>query len=92
MRGEGTPMDDHRASAAYRTAMLGTALLRLYERRRRRAASTTARRCAHERLSDRPANAVVGQAIPHECAALHVTGAALYTDDLSARTKDVLHA
>jgi xanthine dehydrogenase small subunit len=31
MRGEGTPMDDHRASAAYRAAMLGTALLRLYE-------------------------------------------------------------
>ncbi|MGN6751458.1 MAG: xanthine dehydrogenase small subunit [Intrasporangium sp.] len=30
MRTEGTPMDDHRASAAYRTAMLGTALLRLH--------------------------------------------------------------
>ncbi|HEY9494798.1 MAG TPA: FAD binding domain-containing protein [Intrasporangium sp.] len=30
MRGEGTPLDDHRASAAYRTAMLGTALLRLH--------------------------------------------------------------
>ncbi len=29
MREEGTPLDDHRASAAYRTAMLGTALLRL---------------------------------------------------------------
>ncbi|WP_353356732.1 FAD binding domain-containing protein [Intrasporangium sp. DVR] len=27
---EGTPMDDHRASAAYRRAMLGTALLRLH--------------------------------------------------------------
>ncbi|HSV39023.1 MAG TPA: molybdopterin cofactor-binding domain-containing protein [Nocardioidaceae bacterium] len=34
----------------------------------------------------------VGQAIPHESAALHVTGEALYTDDLVARTKDVLHA
>jgi xanthine dehydrogenase small subunit len=31
MRGEGTPMDDHRASAAYRSAMLGTALLKLWE-------------------------------------------------------------
>ncbi|HKX67006.1 MAG TPA: FAD binding domain-containing protein [Intrasporangium sp.] len=31
MRGEGTPLDDHRASAAYRTAMLGTALLRLHD-------------------------------------------------------------
>ncbi len=27
---EGTPMDDHRASAAYRAAMLGTALLKLH--------------------------------------------------------------
>ena len=31
---EGTPMDDHRASAAYRTAMLGTALLKLYAENR----------------------------------------------------------
>jgi xanthine dehydrogenase small subunit len=31
MRGEGTPMDDHRASAAYRSAMLGTALLKVWE-------------------------------------------------------------
>jgi xanthine dehydrogenase small subunit len=30
MAGEGTPMDDHRASASYRSAMLGQALLRLY--------------------------------------------------------------
>jgi xanthine dehydrogenase small subunit len=30
MRSEGTPLDDHRASAAYRTAMLGTALLKLH--------------------------------------------------------------
>ncbi len=30
LRAEGTPMDDHRASAAYRRAMLGTALLRLH--------------------------------------------------------------
>jgi len=30
LRGEGTPMNDHRASAEYRTAMLGTALLRLH--------------------------------------------------------------
>ena len=29
---EGTPIDDHRASAAYRSAMLGTALLRLHAR------------------------------------------------------------
>ncbi|HEU5268049.1 MAG TPA: molybdopterin cofactor-binding domain-containing protein, partial [Jatrophihabitans sp.] len=43
-------------------------------------------------LSDRPPNPSVGTAIPHESAALHVTGAALYTDDLVQRTKDVLHA
>jgi xanthine dehydrogenase small subunit len=30
MRGEGTPMDDHRASSAYRSAMLATSLLRLF--------------------------------------------------------------
>ena len=30
MRGEGTPMDDHRASAAYRSAMLGNALRKLW--------------------------------------------------------------
>ena len=30
LRGEGTPMDDHRASAAYRSAMLGNALRKLW--------------------------------------------------------------
>ena len=30
MRGEGTPIDDQRASAAYRSAMLGNALRRLW--------------------------------------------------------------
>jgi len=34
----------------------------------------------------------VGRAVPHESAALHVTGQALYTDDLVVRTKDCLHA
>ncbi|HVQ48732.1 MAG TPA: molybdopterin cofactor-binding domain-containing protein, partial [Mycobacterium sp.] len=47
-------------------------------------------------LSQRPDSAPdtyeVGKAIPHESAALHVTGLALYTDDLVARTKDCLHA
>jgi xanthine dehydrogenase large subunit len=43
-------------------------------------------------LSERPANPVVGGAIPHEAASLHVTGLALYTDDLVGRTKDCLHA
>ncbi|MER7730231.1 FAD binding domain-containing protein [Streptomyces erythrochromogenes] len=32
LRDEGTPMDDHRASAAYRSAMLGQSLLKLYAR------------------------------------------------------------
>ncbi|MFF4172491.1 xanthine dehydrogenase small subunit [Streptomyces sp. NPDC001744] len=32
LRTEGTPMDDHRASAGYRTAMLGQSLLKLYAR------------------------------------------------------------
>ncbi|RIK16018.1 MAG: xanthine dehydrogenase molybdopterin binding subunit [Acidobacteria bacterium] len=43
-------------------------------------------------LSARPADASVGLARPHESAALHVTGRAVYTDDLTPRTKDVLHA
>ncbi len=43
-------------------------------------------------LSDLPESPAVGVPIPHESSTLHVTGAALYTDDLVARTKDVLHA
>ncbi|HWI33045.1 MAG TPA: xanthine dehydrogenase molybdopterin binding subunit, partial [Lapillicoccus sp.] len=43
-------------------------------------------------LSERPTNPVVGEALPHESASLHVTGLALYTDDLVGRTKDCLHA
>ena len=47
-------------------------------------------------LSQRPEVASesmeVGKSIPHESAALHVTGRALYTDDLVGRTKDCLHA
>jgi xanthine dehydrogenase large subunit len=43
-------------------------------------------------LSQRPSDAVVGEPLPHESAALHVTGEALYTDDLVLRTRDVLHA
>ena len=43
-------------------------------------------------LSRRPDDAVVGVALPHESASLHVTGQALYTDDLVHRTRDVLHA
>ncbi|WP_412517413.1 xanthine dehydrogenase molybdopterin binding subunit [Actinomadura madurae] len=43
-------------------------------------------------LNDRPTDSAVGRPIPHESAALHVTGRALYTDDLVPRTNDVLHA
>ncbi|RKT03334.1 xanthine dehydrogenase molybdenum binding subunit apoprotein [Streptomyces sp. 3211.6] len=43
-------------------------------------------------LSQRPEKPAVGLPLPHESANLHVTGAALYTDDLIHRTKDVLHA
>ena len=31
MATEGTPIDDHRASAGYRSAMLGQSLLKLHE-------------------------------------------------------------
>ena len=44
------------------------------------------------RLAERPVGAVAGAALPHESAALHVTGQALYTDDLLRRTPHVLHA
>ena len=47
---------------------------------------------AHGPLADRPINPKVGLEIPHESAPLHVTGTALYTEDLVNRTKDVLHA
>ncbi|QGV81988.1 xanthine dehydrogenase molybdopterin binding subunit [Streptomyces ficellus] len=43
-------------------------------------------------LSERPEKSVVGLPLPHESAVQHVTGTALYTDDLVHRTKDVLHA
>lgn len=43
-------------------------------------------------LSELPEKPVVGISMPHESATLHVTGTALYTDDLVYRTKDVLHA
>ncbi|MEU5832794.1 xanthine dehydrogenase molybdopterin binding subunit [Streptomyces diacarni] len=43
-------------------------------------------------LSERPEAPVVGVPMPHESASQHVTGTALYTDDLVHRTKDVLHA
>lgn len=43
-------------------------------------------------LSERPDKPAVGVSMPHESAVLHVTGSALYTDDLVHRTKDVLHA
>ncbi|GAA2934868.1 xanthine dehydrogenase molybdopterin binding subunit [Streptomyces enissocaesilis] len=43
-------------------------------------------------LSERPEKPVVGLSMPHESAFQHVTGTALYTDDLVQRTKDVLHA
>lgn len=43
-------------------------------------------------LSQRPASAIVGQSQRHESAAEHVTGTALYTDDLAQRFAGVLHA
>lgn len=43
-------------------------------------------------LSERPVNPVVGVSVSHESAAAHVTGTALYTDDLIVRNSNVLHA
>jgi len=47
---------------------------------------------AHGPLADRPINPKVGLEISHESAGLHVTGKALYTQDLVNRTKGALHA
>ena len=49
-------------------------------------------RCGMSRLSERPVTTEVGEARPHESAALHVTGRALYTDDIALRTPYLLHA
>jgi xanthine dehydrogenase large subunit len=46
----------------------------------------------HGSLADRPEQPVVGLAVPHESADLHVTGTALYTQDLVGRTLGTLHA
>jgi xanthine dehydrogenase large subunit len=43
-------------------------------------------------LADRPDRPVVGLAVSHESADLHVTGDALYTQDLVGRTLGTLHA
>src|SRR5690348_16541948 len=43
-------------------------------------------------LADRPDRAVVGLTVSHESADLHVTGDALYTQDLVGRTLGTLHA
>ena len=43
-------------------------------------------------LFERPPIGAVGDAIPHESAELHVTGQALYTDDLGVRLQNLLHA
>src|SRR6516225_7302036 len=43
-------------------------------------------------LADRPDQPVVGLAVSHESADLHVTGNALYTQDLVGRTLGTLHA
>ncbi|MGO2691115.1 MAG: xanthine dehydrogenase molybdopterin binding subunit, partial [Corynebacterium variabile] len=43
-------------------------------------------------LSQRPADPVVGESHVHESAAGHVTGTALYTDDLVNRYPGILHA
>lgn len=43
-------------------------------------------------LSKRPPDPAVGRPVPHESAILHVTGRALYTDDLVSRTMGALTA
>ena len=74
LRQEGTPIDDQRATADYRAAMLGTSLPRAarqtsHQSRFRDQGSTDERPVRTSR------NPVVGEAIPHECvAARHRAG------------------
>ena len=85
MRGEGTPMDDHRASAAYRRGDArhrAAAALRRRHHQRRPRHEEVGRMSAP--LTTVPPTRSRAKPIPHESAALHVTGAALYTDDLLA--------
>ena len=82
---EGTPIDDQRAIGPLPVGDARPVAAPALRRDRR----------GGDRMSDlsqRPDGAVVGETMPHESAALHVTGRALYTDDLTPRTKDVLHA
>ena len=75
---EGTPLSDHRASARYRSAMLGQSLLRLHAasvtrragRRREppvRATRRRRRRAARCRTSPRPCTSRVGRSTPTTC-------------------------
>ena len=80
LSGEGTPIDDQRASAAFRSAMLGNAMREAVGR------VMTVTTGPTTPLATRPPGAVVGVEMEHESAALHVTGHALYTDDLVGRT------
>ena len=72
MATEGTPIDDHRASAAYRSAMLGTALADAHDARPRAGGGGVSQ------PGDRPASALVGPGPPrvrgpprHRGGALH---------------------
>ena len=78
----GTPMSDHRASEAYRIAMLRNSLLKFYAETNGGPVMSK----GYGPLADRPDQPVVGLAVSHESADLHVTGAALYTQDLVGRT------
>ena len=46
----------------------------------------------HEREASGDRRPIVGQPVPHESARGHVTGDALYTDDLAGRFPSLLHA
>ena len=86
----GTPMSDHRASQAYRIAMLRNSLLKFYAEHDARKGPAMSK--GYGSLADRPDRPVVGLAVSHESADLHVTGDALYTQDLVGRTLGTLHA
>jgi xanthine dehydrogenase molybdopterin binding subunit/xanthine dehydrogenase small subunit len=78
------PISDHRGSAAYRLALAQNLLDKFLSRTDDRLSSSVQ---AAKQLSSGPAGAA-----PHESARGHVTGEALYTDDLIDRFPNILHA
>ena len=89
----GTPMSDHRASEAYRIAMLRNSLLKFFAEHQLQSTSVHEHRGRHEsRWPIARTGPWWAWRSRTRARTLHVTGAALYTQDLVGRTLGTLHA